>query len=485
MTADTSLIDRTATEIVGLLRSGEVSPLDLLDTLEARTAEVDGAVNALVTRCFDRARREAEALMQRPPGDRGRLAGMPVAIKDLNPVAGVRTTWGSPIYADFVPGRSDCLVEMLEAEGGLVYAKTNTPEFGAGANTFNEVFGATVNPWDTSRSCAGSSGGSAVALATGQAWLASGSDLGGSLRNPASFCSVIGFRPSPGRVAAGPAGPGAFPPDLFGVPGQPFGVAGPMARTVPDVAMMLDAMVGHHPADPISLPREAESYVDAVAARRPPRRVAFSRDLGVTPVDPEVADLCEAAARRFSDLGCVVEEAHPDFSDIQDIFQTWRALLFYTSKKTLLETRRDELKPEVIWNIERAAGISVDDFARVEIARARYIDRARSFFETWDLLVCPATIVPPYPVERRYVERLGDHEFSNYVEWLTIAYAVTMTGHPAMSVPAGFTRSGLPVGLQLVGGPRGEAALLSAAALYEEAAGLAGRVPIDPRGPAA
>ena len=378
MTADSSLIPRTATEIVTLLRSGEVSPLDLLDTLEARIAEVDGAVNAMVTLCFDRARQDAGRLMARPVGERGRLAGMPVAIKDLNPVAGVRTTWGSPIYADFVPSRSDCLVENLEAEGAIVYAKTNTPEFGAGANTFNEVFGATVNPWDTSRSCAGSSGGSAVALATGQAWLASGSDLGGSLRNPASFCSVIGFRPSPGRVAAGPAGPGAAPDDLFGIPGQPFGVAGPMARTVPDVALMLDAMTGFHPADPISLPREAGCYVDAVAARTLPRRVAFSRDLGVTPVDPEVAEICEAACRRFSDLGCTVEEAHPDFSDIQDIFQTWRALLFYTGKRTLLETRRSELKPEVIWNIERASDISVDDFARVELARGRYIDRERA-----------------------------------------------------------------------------------------------------------
>ena len=484
MTADSSLIPRTATEIVNLLRSEKISPLDLLDTLEARIAEVDGAVNAMVTLCFDRARREARRIMARPVGERGRLAGMPVAIKDLNPVAGVRTTWGSPIYADFVPTRSDCLVEILEAEGAVIYAKTNTPEFGAGANTFNEVFGATVNPWDTSRSCAGSSGGSAVALATGQAWLASGSDLGGSLRNPASFCSVIGFRPSPGRVAAGPAGPGAAPDDLFGIPGQPFGVAGPMARTVPDVALMLDAMTGFHPADPISLPREAGRYVDAVAARTLPRRVAFSRDLGVTPVDPEVAEICEAACRRFSYLGCIVEEAHPDFSDIQDIFQTWRALLFYTGKRTLLETRRSELKPEVIWNIERASDISVDDFARVELARGRYIDRARAFFETYDLLVCPATVVPPYPVEQRYVERLGDHEFSNYVEWLTIAYAITMTGHPAMSVPAGFTASGLPVGLQLVGGPRGEAALLSAAALYEEEAGLAGKVPIVPRSPA-
>jgi amidase len=485
MAADASLIKKTATEILGLLKSEAVSPLDLLDSLEARIAEVDGRVNALPTLCFERARERAEALMAKPVDDRGILAGMPVAIKDLDPVAGVRTTWGSPIYADFVPERSDCLVEVLESNQAIVYAKANTPEFGAGANTFNEVFGRTLNPWDTSKSCAGSSGGSAVALATGQAWMASGSDLGGSLRNPASFCSIVGFRPSPGRVAHGAGGPGAYPPDLFGIPGQPFGVAGPMARTVPDVALMLDAMVGDHPGDPISLPRARESYVDAVAGRKKPRKVAFSRDLGVTPVDPEVADICAAAAKRFEDMGCIVEEAHPDFTDVQDIFQTWRAMSFYVGKKTLLETRRDALKPEVIWNIERAAELTVDDFARIELARGRYLARARAFFEDYDILLSPATIVPPYPIEQRFVERLGDHEFSNYIEWATIAYAITVTGHPAMSVPAGFTASGLPVGLQIVGGPRGEADLLSAANLYEEATGFKDLVPMDPRPPKA
>jgi amidase len=483
MGADASLITKTATEIHELLKTEAVSPLDLLDALEARISEVDGAVNALPTHCFDRARDNAKAIMAKPIEERGMLAGMPVAIKDLSPVAGVRSTWGSPIFEDFIPKRSDCMVETLEDNDALIYAKSNTPEFGAGANTFNEVFGATVNPWDTSKSCAGSSGGSAVALATGQAWMATGSDLGGSLRNPASFCSIVGFRPSPGRVAAGSSGPGAFPPNLLGIPGQPFGVSGPMARNVPDVALLLDAMVGDHRMDPISLPRARESYVDAVAARKLPRKVAFSRDLGITPVHPEVASICEAAAKRFEELGCIVEEAHPDFTDIQDIFQTWRAMSFYVGKKQLLDNHRDQLKPEVIWNIERAAELTVDDFARVELARGRYLARAAAFFEEYDLLLSPATIVPPYPVEQRFVAELGDHKFDNYVEWLSIAYAITLTGHPAVSVPAGFTHDELPVGLQLVGGPRGEADLLSAANLYEELTGYAGLVPMDPRAP--
>ena len=479
--SDRDLITMTANDVVNLLKKNEVSPIELLSALEKRINEIDTDVNALPTRCFPRAKSEANKLMQKPLEERGLLAGLPIAIKDLAPVQGVKSTWGSPVYKDFVPTRSDCLVENVEKEGGLVYAKSNTPEFGAGANTFNEVFGATLNPWDTSKSCAGSSGGSAVALATGQAWIASGSDLGGSLRNPASFCSVVGLRPSPGRVAFGAAGEGAFPSDLFGIPGQPFSVSGPMARNVPDVALLLDAMVGHHPRDPISLPRTETHYLDAVKSRTKPKKVAFSKDLGVTPVDQEVAEIYEKAAKRFEQLGCIVEEAHPDFSDVQDIFQTWRAMSFYVGKKALLDTNKDLLKPEVIWNIERAAEITVDDFARVELARARYLNRAVTFFEEYDLLLSPATVVPPYPVEQRFVAELGDHKFSNYVEWLSIAYAITITGHPALSVPAGFTKDGLPVGLQIVGGPRGEANLLSAANLYEEISDLKNLVPIIPK----
>jgi amidase len=479
--SDQSLISKSATQLHQALARDELTPIDLLDALEERIALVDGDLNAITTACFDRARTAADALARKPMSERGLLLGLPVAIKDLQPVAGVRSTWGSPIYSDFIPDGSDCMVEQVENNDGIIYAKTNTPEFGAGANTFNEVFGATLNPWDMRKSCAGSSGGSAVALASGTAWLASGSDLGGSLRNPASFCSIVGFRPSPGRVAHGPARAGAFPASLGGMPNDPFSISGPMARNVPDLALLMDAMVGHHRADPLSMPREAQSYRAAVAARKMPARVAFSPDFGVTPVDPEVAAVCATAARKFEQMGCIVEEAHPDFHDVQDLFQTYRAISFYVGKKGLLDSHRDALKPEVIWNIERAGAITMDDIARVELARARYIARATEFFDTYDLLLSPATIVPPYPIEDRYVASCGDVEFDNYIQWCTIAYAITLTGFPALSVPAGFTASGLPVGLQMVTGPRAEADLLAAAAVYEEHAGLAGLVPIEPR----
>ncbi len=468
------LIAKTATEIVALLKAGEVTTFDLLDALEVRIAEVEPAVNALPTLCFERARDRAKSLAGKPMTERGVLAGMPVAIKDLLNVAGVRSTQGSPIFADTVPDTSDVAVTTLEAAGGVVYAKSNTPEFGAGANTFNEVFGATLNPWDTSRSCAGSSGGSAVALASGTAWLASGSDLGGSLRNPASFCGIVGFRPTPGRVAHGP---GALP---FGS----MSVEGPMARTVADCALMLDAMTGQSPVDPMSLERPAQSFVSSTASGRKPKRVAFSLDLGgITPVDPEVAPLVARAARRFEEIGCVVEEASPDFSDVQQIFQTLRAMAFAASKKDLLVRHRDQLKPEVIWNIEKGLALSTEEVAAAELARGRLYHRVRAFYETYDLVLSPATIAPPYPIEQRYLEECNGHRFSKYIEWCTVAYAFTCAALPAISVPAGFTAGGLPVGLQSAGPPRGEAAVLSAAALFEQVAPWAHTLPVDPRVP--
>src|ERR1700730_686745 len=288
MPSHSELIKADAVTVVGLLQRGEVTPHNLLDALETRIAAVDGEVNALPTLCFDRARARADRLMQLPVGERGPLAGLPVPIKDLIAVAGVRTTQGSPIYADHIPARSDILVERLEANGGIVYANSNTPEFGAGANTFNEVFGATRNPWNLARSAAGSSGGAAAALAYGTAWGAHGSDTGGSLRNPASFNGIVGFRPSIGRVARTPSG--AIDHNM--------GQQGPMARNVEDVALLLDAMVGEDPRDPFSLPRTGESYLAAARSSWRPKRVAWSADLGITQVDKEVAAITREAAGR-------------------------------------------------------------------------------------------------------------------------------------------------------------------------------------------
>ena len=471
MPSDQALIRSTACAIVDQLNSGEVTPLDLLDALENRIAEIDSKTNALPILCFDRARAQAKALMQKPAGERGLLAGMPVPIKDLTNVAGVRTTQGSPIYKDTIAAQSDIVVELLESNGGVVYAKSNTPEFGAGAHTFNEVFGATRNPWNTSRSASGSSGGSAVALATGMAWLAHGTDMGGSLRNPASFCGVVGLRPSIGRVPHSPA----FKID------RNLTVHGPMARNVEDIALLLDAMSGEHPADPLSLPRLPASFLSAARSGNRPKRVAYSPDLGITPVDPEVAAITRKAASRFAEAGVIVEEAHPDLREAHECFHVLRAFDFAISKAALLRSKREYLKPEVIWNIEEGLKLSVEKIERAEAQRVAMAARTLEFFKTYDLLLTPATIVAPFPIENRYVAECAGKKFDNYVEWLGIVYAITLACCPALSLPCGFTASGLPVGLQMVAAPRGEAPLLAGAKVLEDILGLRGTTPIEPK----
>jgi amidase len=467
MTSD--LVSLSARAVRDLLKDRQVTPLELLEALETRIAEVNGPVNALPTLCFERARARArEQDFSTLP-----LAGIPIAIKDLLTVSGVRTTFGSMAYRDHVPENSDLLVERIEAAGGIVYAKSNTPEFGAGANTFNDVFGFTRNPWNTALSAAGSSGGSAVALATGMAWLATGSDLGGSLRNPASFCSIVGFRPSQGRIAADP-GETAF---------NRMSVEGPMARNVADAAMLLDVMAGYDSRDPMSLDDPAESFEEATAQQRVPPRIAFSPDLGVTPVDPEVAQICERAAKRFEELGARVEEAHPDFSGLQEVFQIHRALSYGTSLGPELEANREVFKPEIVWNVEKGLGLTGQEIMDAMVTRSEIYQRANEFFSAYDLVLTPATVVPPYPVEQRFVERVGDHEFSNYIEWCSIAYAFTVIGAPAISIPCGFTQSGLPVGLQIAAPAREEARLLSAACALENLLRLSDQLPIDPRAP--
>ncbi len=471
MTSHQELIKATACEIVDRLNSGDVTPLDLLDALEQRIAEVDGQVNALPTLCFDRARAHAAELMKRPLGDRGLLAGMPIPIKDLTDVAGVRTTQGSPIFKDVISARSNFLVSNLEDNGGVIYAKSNTPEFGAGANTFNEVFGATLNPWDLSKSAAGSSGGAAAALASGTAWLAHGSDLGGSLRNPASFCGVVGLRPSVGRVAQTPAVAVA----------RTLGVQGPMARNVDDLALMLDAMTGENPLDILSLPRTPGSFLAEARSGAKPKRVAYSPDLGITPVDPEVVEITRKAALKLAEAGVIVEEAHPDLSEAHECFHVLRAFDYALSKAKLLRDKRDLLKPEVIWNIEEGLKLRIEDIERAEAQRVTLAARAHDFFQTYDLLLAPATIVSPFPIGDRYVAECNGVKFDNYILWLAIVYAITLTGCPALSLPCGFTSTGLPVGLQVIGPHRGEGSLLAGARMLEDILGLRGSTPINPR----
>lgn len=457
------LINMTAVEVSAALTRRDVHPTELVDAAANRIEKVNGAVNALPTLCFDRARDHAKRI----EADQGLtwLGGLPIAIKDLNEVAGVRTTFGSPIYADYVPEKSQDEVERLERHGGIVMAKSNTPEFGAGAQTFNAVFGRTLNPWDTTKTCGGSSGGSAVALATGMVWLAQGSDFGGSLRTPASFCSVVGLRPTPGLV---PFGPSTLPFDTLSV-------EGPMARNVADLALMLDAMV--HDRDRGHL--EAVNGADPTTSL-PRRRIAYSADLGIGPVDPVVASATRAAADRVADLGAELTDNVPSFSDVRDCFHTLRAIRYASALGETLENHRDKLKPDVVWNIEAGLELTGTDIAKAERSRGRLYHRMMRFFQSHDFLVCPTAIIPPFEIEKTSVERLGDYVFKSYIDWVAITFSFTLAGCPALSLPCGFTPDGLPVGLQIVAPPFGEARLLAFAKLLETTLGVHPSTPIDP-----
>lgn len=461
----------SACAVVDLLQRGKVSPVELIEAALVRIAAVNPRVNALVTLGEARARAQAAKLMQIPIEARGPLAGLPIAVKDLNDVAGLRTTYGSPIFADNVPERSDIMVETLEQNGAIPLAMSNTPEFGAGANTFNEVFGETLNPWNTRLNAAGSSGGAAVALATGQVWLATGSDLGGSLRTPASFCSVVGLRPSPGRVAAGP-GEQRF---------DTLSVVGPMARNVEDAALMLDAMAGWQIEDPVSLPKPAEPFLATARRRMKPKRVALILAPAGLPIEPEVVAGVRAAADKLSRAGIAIEEASPDFGGVGEAFQTLRAVDFSTGMASLLKQHRDKLKPDVIWNIEKGLSLSSEQIGKAALRRSRLYGDMVAFFRTYDAILLPAAPILPRDVKERWPRQINGVVLDNYVEWLKLAALITMTTCPSLAMPAGFSADGRPIGLQLVGQPRGEAALLSAGLVLEDILGLRDAVPIDPR----
>ena len=465
----------TARAAVKLLRAGEVSPLEMVDAAAARIEATDNSLNALPTLCLDRARDHAKQIYEQKRSKQdasNHLGGLPIVVKDLNDVAGVKTTYGSPLFKEHVPTRSDIMVDTLEANGAIVIGKSNTPEFGHGANTFNEVFGETLNPWNTTMTCGGSSGGSAVAVASGQAWLATGSDLGCSLRTPAAFCSIVGMRPSPGRVARAPTR----------LPFDNLWVQGPMARNVGDAALMLDAMCGEHPQDPISLAKPSVPFIQAIDHPNRPKRIAYSPDLGgIVPVAREVANICATAATRLSELGAEVEEACIDLSDVREIFHILRANQFVGDLSEIIHDNKDRVRQEVVWNMERGINLSAGVLAETERKRGALYARAAEFFNVYDLLITPATIVAPFDVKVRAIKEVEGHIFENYFDWYTIAYAITATSLPAMTVPCGFTSQGMPVGLQVVGPPRGEAKLLGAGQLIETIFDIAGKLPIKPR----
>lgn len=462
-----------ATEAVARLKRREISPLELIEAAQARVEATNPKINSLVTLCFDRARdhaRRLEKTVRREPPPHF-LYGLPIVVKDNTDVAGVRCTSGSRIYADRIATSSDIVVERLEASGAVVIGKSNLPEFAAGGNTFNDVFGATLNPWNVRMTASGSSGGSAAALAAGQAWLATGGDFGGSIRTPSSYCATTGLRPSPGMV-----------PRRSRQPFNPLSVEGPMARNVADMALMFDCEAGWHPLDPLSQVGPHPAFAAAAARPRKPQRVAFSADLGIArAVDREVRRICRAAADRLAADGATVEEAHPDLSDAEKTFLTLRGAVFIARHAQLMARHRDLYKPEIIENTEFGLRLKPEEIVAAEVAQGEIIRRAASFFERYDLLVCPAVACPPFDVKLRYPAEVDGVRFEGYMGWLVLTYAITVTACPVVALPGGFTAGGLPVGLQLVGPPRSEARLISHAAYLEALLDVKPKTPIEPR----
>ena len=459
--------DLPATEARALIGAKKLSPVELIESCIARIAAVDHAVNAVVARDFERAldaARAAEAKVGR--GETlGALHGLPIGIKDLEDVAGLRTTYGSPIYRHHVPARDERLVAALREAGAIVLGKTNTPEWGAGANTRNAVYGATGNPFDPEKSAAGSSGGSAVALATGMVSLASGSDMGGSLRNPAGFCGIVGFRPSPGLV----------PSEKRGLGWSPLGVLGPMARNVGDLALMLSAMVGDDARDPLAYTlhgrrvRRGEDFSRPGPIDLSTVRVALSPDLGFAPTERHIATVFAEKTALFRGMFARAEDTAPDCTGADEAFAILRAVNFVAAHREKAEQRPDDVGPNVRANVAEGLGYSAADVARAEILQTALYRRWQDFFTDHDIILTPTLTISPRDWRELYPAEIDGRPTRNYFHWLALAYAVTLAGHPALSLPLGRDHAGMPFGLQIIGPRGGDALVLAVAQALEQA----------------
>jgi amidase len=434
---------RPATELAAAIRAREVTPREVVAAHLERIEEMNPSVNAIVTLLDPE--QALEAADQAPTGP---LHGLPIAVKDLEDTAGMRTTYGSPLFEDHVPATDSLLVERLRQAGAVIIGKTNTPEFGAGSQTFNPVFGATRNPHDLTKTPGGSSGGAAAAVAAGMVPFADGSDLGASVRNPAAFCGLYGLRPTPGRI----------PDHGPGDPYDPFPVLGAIARTPADVALLVHALAGPDPRDPLSIqepwPLPATLDLDAKGLR-----VAWSRDLGGLPVDEEVTAVLEQARGALEAIGCTVIDDEPDFSGADECFEVLRGVKFAAAFETIV----DDVKPTLRANIRFGQHLDPVRIGKAIAHRGELFTRMREFLTRYDFLAAPVTQVAPFSVDLEYPTEIAGQKLGSYLEWFRSCSRITVTGHPALAVPAGTTPAGLPIGLQLIGRHRGELALLQLA----------------------
>jgi amidase len=459
-----------ATALIELVRTKRVSAVEVMQAHLMQIARVNPAVNAIIT-LVDEKQLLAEARAADDALARGNwlgpLHGLPLAVKDLHTTKGVRTTFGSPLYKEFVPDADCLLVERQKKAGGIVIGKTNVPEFGLGSQTFNSVFGATRNPHDLTKTCGGSTGGGAVAVACGMAPLADGGDYGGSLRNPPNFCGVVGLRPSPGRVPNTPAE----------LAWQPFAVAGGVARNVQDLAYFMSVLAGPDQRIPISIEQPARLFTQPLDGRNlKGTRIAMFRDMGL-PWEPEVKETVRAQARVFESLGCTVEEAEPDFSDANECFLAWRHWSMESRFGDLIATHGDQLNEYIHWHVEEGRKLTGPYLSRMEIKRSALFQRLRDFMEKYEFFILPVNQVLPFDIEQRYPKEIHGEKMENYLAWMKSAYYISAAGNPAASVPCAYSKSGLPIGMQIVGRHHDDRGVLQIASAFVEARNLEKRRP--------
>jgi amidase len=457
----------TATELVGLLKSKKISAREVLEAHLAQIERVNPKVNSIVTLVADRAMADAANADDAIAHGRlrGTLHGLPIAHKDLVDTAGIRTTKGSPFFRDNVPTQDAPIIQRIRAAGAITIGKTNTPEFGAGSQTFNPVFGATRNPYDTSKTCGGSSGGAAVSLACGMVPIADGSDTGGSLRNPASFCNVVGFRPSPGRV----------PSD--GHSWSPLSVSGPLARNVTDLALFFNAIAGPDSHSPLSLDDDQNRATRSLGRDFKGVRVAWWKGLGGIPFEAETRDIINAQRKVFESLGCIVEDAEPDFAGVDEAFPTLRHLSYYTNQGPLVKQRPEWVKDTIKWEVAEAERQTGADVARAMARQGKMYADGATFFERYEYFVLPVTQLAPFDVTTEYPKEVAGIPMPTYIDWMRSCWYVSFMSNPAISVPAGFTKAGLPVGIQIVGKARHDWSVLQMGRAFEAATNVGQRRP--------
>jgi len=459
----------SAREMERLIRSKKLSAREALDAHLKQIARVNPKVNAIVTLVPEMAQEAAKRAdeAQAHGAMLGPLHGLPIAHKDLVETKGIRTTFGSPLFRDYVPKEDALIVQRIKRAGAIALGKTNAPEFGAGSQTFNTIFGATHNPYDLGKTCGGSSGGAAVSLACGMIPIADGSDTGGSLRNPAAFCNIVGFRPSPGRV---PNPKAAFA-------WSTLTTSGPMARSVSDLALLLSAIAGPDPRAPLSLPEPGETFNRPLDRKFNGVRVAWFKDLGGLPFDPRVRSVVDSQRQTFESLGCIVEQAEPDFTGAEFAFMTLRALASSHAQGERLRAHPDAYKATLRQEIEEGLRLTGSDVARAETLHGQVWRNFQAFLEKYEYFVLPTTQVPPFDVKQEFPTEINGVKMGTYIDWMKACWYISIVGNPAISVPAGFTPEGLPVGLQIVGRYDADFSVLQMAYAFEQATHLGRKRP--------